>query len=90
MNKKTLEKKKVYRICCLSKQKYEVSKLVKITKVKTNIFINDLDIKGRSVYFIKDEVKKININKFYNLINARLKLNLEEVDKQKISQFLNG
>lgn len=89
-NKKTLEKNKIYRICCLSKKKYEISQLIKITRANSTIYINNLEIKGRSVYFLVDEAKKININKFYNLINARLKFNLEEVDKQKINQFLNS
>ena len=84
-----MNKKQIYRVCCLTKQKYEISKLTKITKVNNEIYINDSNVKGRSVYFIIDEVKKININKFYNIINAKLKLNLDDISKQKIIHFLN-
>lgn len=89
MNKNLLNKKTIYRVCCLSKNKYEVEKLSRITKVKNEIYINDFKIKGRSVYFLIDEVKKININKFYNIISAKLKFSLDEINKEKIIHFLN-
>ncbi|MDE7111999.1 MAG: DUF448 domain-containing protein, partial [Malacoplasma sp.] len=55
--------KKVFRVCCISKQKAPKENLIRITKFNNQIFINNQNIQGRSVYFLKDKIKDINANK---------------------------
>ena len=82
--------KKIFRVCCISKQEAPKESLVKITRFNNQIFINDNNVKGRSVYFLQNKVKEININKFFNVIKSKLKFNLEETDKIKIIEFIKN
>ncbi|MDE6082822.1 MAG: DUF448 domain-containing protein [Malacoplasma sp.] len=82
--------KKVFRVCCISKQKAPKENLIRITKFNNQIFINNQNIQGRSVYFLKDKIKDINVNKFFNVIKSKLKFNLEESDKIKIMEFIKN
>ncbi|MDE5841422.1 MAG: DUF448 domain-containing protein [Malacoplasma sp.] len=82
--------KKVFRVCCISKQKAPKENLIRITKFNNQIFINNQNIQGRSVYFLKDKIKDINANKFFNVIKSKLKFNLEESDKIKIMEFIKN
>lgn len=82
--------KKNFRVCCISKEKTLKENLIKITKINNDIFINDNSVQGRSVYFLKDKLKEININKFFNVIKSKLKFNLDESNKLKIIEFINN
>ncbi len=72
--KVTLSKK---RMCIISRQKIEVDKLIRITKINGTWKINNLPYKGRSFYLKKEKStiekflkrKKINIKNF-NIDNS--------------------
>lgn len=85
---KNKKKIKNFRSCCLTKEYLQKSELVRVTKLNNDIFINDENIKGRSVYFLLSEAKNININKLLNIIKSRLKLEMNDNIKTKIQNIL--
>ncbi|WP_412032476.1 hypothetical protein [Malacoplasma muris] len=75
------------RMCSISKKKFPVNQLVKITysKKMNYLFINDSKIKGRSVYFKEENILKIPLKKFNSIIFNKLKItpNSNMIDQLK-------
>lgn len=89
MNKQNKKiKRKNFRVCCLSKKYVDKKQLIRITKSGNGIFINDENTKGRSVYFLIDEVRKVNPNKLFNTLKGKLKFDLDSNSKLEIEKIL--
>lgn len=81
----------VQRMCSISKQKYYVNELIKITysKKMNDIFINNSTIKGRSVYFKKDNILKLPFQKFSLITFGRLKITPNSNMIDQLKNFYN-
>lgn len=82
--------KTLFRFCVITKKNLPKDSLLKITycKKKNDIFFNDKNIKGRSVYIDKNNIKLVPFKKFNTIIFSRLKIKPSDQMNEKINNFL--